>query len=347
VAHHDLVAIGASAGGISALKRIVAALPADLPATLLVTLHVHPHTTSILPDILAKAGPLPAAFAKDGEPMRRGRIYVAPPDLHLLVEGERLLLRRGPIENGMRPAIDPLFRSVAASVGGRAIGVVLTGYLNDGSSGLRAIKQCGGITVVQDPDDAEVPDMPRHALAATQVDHVVPVADMAPLLRRLVAEPAARSEQVPEDIRREVLIAAQRKTEIATVEQLGERSVLSCPECNGVLWEIKEGELVRYRCHLGHAYGLDALASAQIDKVDRALSSALRALEERIHVIRRLENEARQARRERLAKNWEARARDYEHQAAAIRNILLAERTGDSRPHEAVPEPDTGRVRGD
>jgi two-component system chemotaxis response regulator CheB len=342
LAHHDLIGIGASAGGIAVLKRIVAELPADLPATLLVTLHLHPRSTSILPDILGREGALPAAFARQGETMRRGRIYVAPPDAHLLVDGERLLVRRGPMENGARPAIDPMFRSAAASFGGRAVGVILTGYLNDGSSGLRAIKRCGGTAIVQDPDDAEVPDTPSNALAATQVDHVVPVAELPALLRRLVAEPAARGQRVPEDIRREVSITARRDSDIDTVDQLGERSALSCPECHGVLWEMKDGELVRYRCHVGHAYTLDALALAQTDEVGRAFSSALRALEERIHVIRRLEKGARQARREWLARNWEARAREYEQQAGVIRNLLLGERPRGREARQEVLQSEAG-----
>ena len=339
MSHHDVVAIGASAGGVGALKKMIAGLPADLPAALLVTLHLHPHINSRLPEILASAGPLPAAFAEDGEVMRRGRIYVAPPDLHLLADGERLLLRRGPMENGSRPAIDPMFRSVAVAFGGRAIGVVLTGYLNDGSSGLRAIKRCGGISVVQDPEDAEFPDMPSNALAVTAVDHVAPLAEMAPLLRRLVAEAPGGDREPPRDIRREVEIAALRNSDMATTDSFGERSVLSCPECHGVLWEMKDGDLVRYRCHIGHAYTGDALALAQTDDVDRALSSALRALEERIHVVRRLEKGARHARRQRLAWQWEARARDYEQQAAVIRNVLLGERPGSGgRPHQEVVE---------
>src|SRR6185437_6679367 len=190
MANHGVVAIGASAGGFQALTELVKGLPGDFPAALLVTIHLHPKASKVLPDLVNRAGSLPAAFAEDGEEIAPGGIYIAPPDLHLLIDEGRVTLRRGPRENGARPAIDPMFRSVALNYGSRAIGVILTGGLNDGSSGLHAIKRCGGIAVVQDPREARHPDMPTNALASTPVDYVVTLADMPALLSRLVAEPA-------------------------------------------------------------------------------------------------------------------------------------------------------------
>ena len=334
---HDVVAIGASAGGFQALRELAKGLPGDFPAALLVTIHLHPEASKVLPDLVDRAGPLPAGFAEDGEEIARGGIYIAPPDLHLLVDDGRVMLRRGPRENGARPAIDPMFRSVAVAYGSRAIGVILTGGLNDGSSGLNAIKRCGGIAVVQDPRDAQYPDMPTSALASTPVDHVVTLGDMAALLGRLTAQPARPGPTPPAELRHEVGIAAQRDSSMALNEELGERSLLTCPECHGLLWEIKDGDLVRYRCHVGHAFTLEALEAEQATELDRALSSALRALSERIHVVRRLAEESRKLRQDRMTRRWESRVREYEGQAAVIRAALMAKlpENGDQRQDAA------------
>jgi two-component system chemotaxis response regulator CheB len=346
MANHDVVAIGASAGGFQALSELAKGLPGDFPAALLVTIHLHPEASRVLPDLIDRAGPLPAAFAEDGEEIAAGGIYIAPPDRHLLVDEGRVILRRGPRENGARPAIDPMFRSVALSYGNRAIGVILTGGLNDGSSGLHAIKRCGGIAVVQDPRDAQNPDMPTSALAATPVDHVVKLGDMAGLLSRLVAQPAGRGAPAPDDLRREVSIAAERDSDMATNDRLGERSVLTCPECHGMLWEIKDGELVRYRCHVGHAFTLEALEAEQATELDRALASALRALGERIHVVRRLADEARKLQHERMVKRWDSRLREYERQAAVIRAALIAKLPENGEPrHEPAAAEDAKQRR--
>ncbi len=225
MANHDVVAVGASAGGFQALRELAKGLPRDFPAALLVTIHLHPEASDVVPELIDRAGPLPAAFAKDGQEIVPGGIYIAPPDLHLLMDQERVLLRRGPRENGARPAIDPMFRSVAVHYRSRAIGVVLTGRLNDGSSGLQAIKGCGGIAIVQDPHEAQAPDMPASALAATSVDHVAPLNEITALLSRLVRQPAREpGPQPPEDLRREVSIAAHRDSDMRTSERLGERS---------------------------------------------------------------------------------------------------------------------------
>ena len=330
--NHDVVAIGASAGGNHALKSLVRALPADLPAALLVTLHVWPMRESNLATILSGLTDLTVQFGREGDPIRPGNIYVAPPDHHLLAAGPRLMVRRGPRENGSRPAIDPMLRSVAISFGGRAIGVVLTGNLSDGSAGLQAIKRCGGITVVQDPTDAEFPEMPRNALALSAADHVVSLDRMVPLVIKLVQQPAAPSPEPPADLALEVRIAAQHDAGINLPEQLGERSVLTCPECSGVLWEIKDGNVTRYRCHVGHAYSLAKLAEDQMTETDRALSTALRALDERVVILRKLADEAAQSQRDSMQQQWNQRAAEYQKQAEVIRRALMrsldTDRTG-------------------
>jgi two-component system chemotaxis response regulator CheB len=203
VQNRDIIVIGASMGGIEAVKQVAANLPAGLPAAVFVVIHSGAGAPGVLPQMLDKAGPLRCFRASDGEPFERGRIYAAPPDRHLLLEPNCVLTRHGPRENGFRPAIDPLFRSAAVHFGGRVIGVVLTGFLNDGTAGLRAIKRCGGLAVVQDPADAIAPEMPRSALRHVAVDHCVPLDALGALLARLAAEPAGESPEVPEFVRRE------------------------------------------------------------------------------------------------------------------------------------------------
>jgi len=345
MANHDVVAIGASAGGFQALSHIAKRLPGDFPAALIVTIHLHPEASSVLPDLINRAGPLPAAFAKDGEEIAPGGIYIAPPGVHLLIGEGRVMLRRGPRENGARPAIDPMLRSVALCYGSRAIGVILTGGLNDGSSGLHAIKRCGGIAVVQEPRDAQNPDMPTSALASTPVDYVVTLADMPALLSRLVAEPARRGPPAPEELAREVGIAAERDSDMATNDRLGERSVLTCPACHGLLWEIKDRDLVRYRCHVGHAFTLEVLEAEQATELDRALASALRALNERIQVVRRLAEEARKRQHEGMVGRWESHVRDYEKQAAVIRAALMTKLPENGEPRRDAVELEDAKPR--
>jgi two-component system, chemotaxis family, protein-glutamate methylesterase/glutaminase len=331
VIRHDIVAIGTSAGGHQALSALAAALPADLPAALVVAMHLPLGKPSMLADLLARSGPLPAAFAVDGERISPGRIYVAPPDCHLLTSDGGLLLRHTPRENGWRPAIDPLFRSVAVSHGGRAIGMLLTGLRDDGVSGLVAIRRCGGLTVVQDPRDAEFPDLPLNALHKLPADHVVPVAAMGPLLGKLVDEPATRGLEPSPELRLEVEIAAGKASDAHTPDKLGDRSVLTCPECHGVLWRVRDSDMTRYRCHVGHAFSLDELSASKKNELENALYVALRAIEERLQLLRSLCEDAREHDRGHLVQHWQQRIDEYQGQAQAIRNILFS-RLENDRP---------------
>src|ERR1043166_4920194 len=256
----DIIVIGASSGGIEALRVLVGALPADLPASLFVVMHTAPESPALLADILHHFGRLPATSATDGERIRPGTIYVAPPDRHLLVEPNRVRVTRGPKENRFRPAIDPLFRSAAQTYGPRVIGVILTGYLDDGTAGLWTVKQLGGTTIVQDPSDALIPFMPQNALAHVKVDYCLPLAEIAPLLVRLTSETEEEGVySVPKEVEIEVNIAKEQKALEAGVLQLGEPSNYACPECHGVLLELKEGSLWRFRCHTGHASSIQSL----------------------------------------------------------------------------------------
>jgi len=233
MANRDILAIGTSAGGVDALLRLAGGLPADLPASVLVTIHLSRHFVSALDQVLSDAGPLPARFAKDGEPLRKRQIYLAPPDRHLLVEDDRLHLGRGPRENNSRPSIDAMLRSAAVCCGGRTVGVVLTGTLGDGASGLWAVRQCGGLTVVQDPHDAAFAEMPQTALEKARPDHVVSLDDMPRLLSGLVHQPAGETVEAPSSLRYETGIARKGGLAMDDMDRIARRSVLACPDCHG------------------------------------------------------------------------------------------------------------------
>ena len=276
-----VVVIGASAGGIEALRELVAGLPADFPAAIAIVLHTSPQSPGVLPEILSRSGPLKAVSPTGTARLRVGSIYVAPPDFHLLIEPGHVRVAKGPRENRFRPAIDPLFRSAAQVYGPNAIGVVLTGNLDDGTAGLWAIKQLGGVAVVQHPDDAMFPSMPQSALEHVNADHVVPLADIAPLLVRLTAAPARDDAfEVPAPMEVEVKIAKQEAPLKAGVGKLGEPSPFACPECHGVLLEVKEGSHIRFRCHTGHAYSAESLLSEIRDQIEVQLWNAIRAMQE-------------------------------------------------------------------
>jgi two-component system chemotaxis response regulator CheB len=276
-----LVVIGTSAGGIEALRQLVAGFPPDFPAAIAIVMHTSPQSPGILHEILVRAGPLPAVSPTGIERLRAGYIYVAPPDFHLLVEPGRLCVAKGPRENRFRPAIDPLFRSAAQVYGPNAIGIVLTGNLDDGTAGLWAIKQLGGITIVQDPSDALFPSMPQSAVESVKVDHVVPLAEIPALVVRLTARPAADApHQVPEGLEVEVKIAKQEDPLKAGVGNIGAPSSFACPECHGVLLQLKEGGRIRFRCHTGHAYSAESLLADIREQIEVQLWNAIRAMQE-------------------------------------------------------------------
>jgi two-component system chemotaxis response regulator CheB len=322
MAHRDILAIGTSAGGFEALRFLAGAFPHDFPASVLVVIHLSNQFRSTLDAILTQAGRLPATFAQDGEKLAKRHIYIAPPERHLLVEGERLRLGSGPRENHARPALDPLFRSAALCCGPRAIGAVLTGTLGDGAAGLLALKQCGGITVVQDPSDAAYPEMPATALSRSEPDHVVGLMGMPALFEKLVRQPAGRPTPVPGGTRYEIDIASGRPGSMSTMDRIGRRSVLACPDCHGVMWELDEGEMVRFRCHVGHAYSAEIMSLALDENLTRALGGALRALDERIAITKKLQKQASDAGRAQIAESWARKAQEFEAQAKVIRESV-------------------------
>ena len=321
----DIVVIGASSGGVRALRELVAGFPPELPASLFVVLHVSPEGPSFLPDILSAAGPLPAAHAENGDAIDTGRIYVAPPDMHLLLEHGRVRVVHGPKENRHRPAIDPLFRSAALAYGPRVVGVVLSGILDDGSAGLAAIHSQGGTTIVQDPAEAVFSQMPRSALKRLEVDHCLRLPAIAALITRLSREPVREgvSRLTPAALEKESRVALLDPDVLEDEEKPGKPSPFTCPECSGVLWGIEEGDALRFRCRVGHAYSSESMVEAQGESLERALWTALRMLEERIALLKRIEEDAVRRSLSGLAKTYEERREEAEKNAASLRQALL------------------------
>jgi two-component system chemotaxis response regulator CheB len=286
-----VVAIGASAGGVEALTRLTANLSPDLPYAVLVVLHMPADAPSVLARILDRAGPLPAATATDGTPLEPGRIYVARPDRHLLVDDAHLVLSEGPTENGHRPAVNALFRSTALAYGPRVLGVLLSGVLDDGVLGAAAIKARGGVVIAQSPDDALFPAMPTNAMRAGVVDHVSPAADMGGLIKQLTGRTIEERDMEPDDsmeLENKIAMARRFSTDFDS-EALGPPSGYVCPDCNGSLSAVSVGN---FRCRVGHAWTADALLRARDEEVEGALWIALRSLQEKAKLSRKLAEKA-------------------------------------------------------
>jgi two-component system, chemotaxis family, protein-glutamate methylesterase/glutaminase len=283
-----LVVVGTSLGGVEALQSIAAGLPADFAAPVVIAMHVGARP-SLLPRLLADRSPLPVHAAEHGQPLRAGHVYVAPADHHVLVDGPLLRLSQGPKEHHSRPAIDPLFRSAALSRGADVIGVVLTGMLDDGTAGLQAIKAAGGVVVVQDPDEAVAPDMPRSALRHVAVDHCRALAAIPRLLARLAAEPAPAHNGAPLTCERHELdMLLSRGNPMEHLRDIAHPSPYVCPDCKGGLWQLDNVVPTRYRCHTGHGFTLRTLLHAQAEASDGALWSAMRALQEKRMLVEEL-----------------------------------------------------------
>lgn len=327
MARKDVVVVGASAGGMGALEKLVAGLPGDFPAALFVVWHLAPGVRTVLPQVLMRAGPLPALQPNDGDRIEPGRIYVAPNDHHMLLEKGYVRVTRGPKENRFRPAVDPLFRSAAYIYGPRAIGVVLTGALDDGTSGLWAIKLRGGTAIVQDPEDAQHRSMPLNALDNVDVDHKLPAAEIGPLLGRLVREAAPAEVQIAapqlEQMQAEVKIAEGADSMDQNMRRFGELSAYTCPECNGVLTLLKDGRIKRYRCHTGHAYSADALVQSATEQVEDQIWSAVRALDETVLLLNQLGEEFAKGGDTRAAEFCFSRAREAYERSQPLREAAM------------------------
>jgi two-component system, chemotaxis family, protein-glutamate methylesterase/glutaminase len=323
----NIIVIGASAGGFNAIRRLVADLPPDLDAAIFIVWHMSPEVRGVLPQVLNQQKTLMAKNADDREPLLYNRIYVAPPDRHLIIENGLIRVTRGPKENRFRPAVDPLFRSAAYIYGPRVIGIVLSGALDDGTAGLWTIKSRGGITIVQEPTDAEVPSMPEHALEAVEIDYRVPVAEMAALLVKLTAEKEKQIKDVNMEENKktnlEVLIASQDYTFEKGMVQIGELTPYACPECHGVLSAIKEGDIIRYRCHTGHAYSADSLLASITGNIEDTLWSAIRGVEESIILLNSLGDHFAEKNQPKLAALYFKKANEATDREKLVRQAVF------------------------
>ena len=316
-----IIVIGASEGGVDAIRSVATALPPDFPAAVFVVLHIGAHKSQ-LPALLNLSGNLPASHAKDGEPIYPGRIYVAPPDHHLVIEHEHMRLTRGPRENWARPAVDPLFRSAARAYGADVIGVVLTGGLNDGTAGLFEIKQAGGTTIVQDPDDAANPSMPRSALQHVEVDHRTTLRSLPTLLTALVGRKprAARKDGVSGP-------HTTRSKEMTADYKLDDPVAVTCPDCGGALRRTELGTLTQFRCHIGHVYTAEVMVAAQFAALEWSIEAAMRSLSERGDLCRQMADKARGAGETDVAENWTLAMHEAKERTGMMRELLEKEWT--------------------
>ena len=327
MAKRNIIVIGASAGGVHALKQIVASLPPDFKATIFVVLHVSPHSPSFLPEILNHVGFLKASHPKDGELIQRGHIYIAPPDHHLLVEYDQVIVKKGPKENRFRPSIDALFRSAAYSYGPRVIGVVLTGMLDDGTSGMWSVKRLGGLSIIQEPEDAMYSSMPDNVLNYVDVDYQLPIADVGPLLCELIQETVPDKPDLEpneqERMETEVNIAAQDNAFEMGIIGMGELTPLTCPECNGALVSIKEGKLIRYRCHTGHAFTASSLLAETTKVIEESFWKAIRSLEETIMLLEHSAKHFAEGGNQAAAEQFLAKARETRERARKTHSFVF------------------------
>ena len=336
------IVIGASAGGFEVVKHIVSQLPADLAVPVFVVLHLPAYQPSLLPEILDHVGPLPAMHPQDGARIEAGTVYVAPPDHHLLIDNSHIAVKRGPKENGFRPSIDALFRSAAYSYGPGVIGVVLSGALSDGTSGLWSIKRLGGIAIVQDPYEAEYSSMPRSALEYIDADYKVRSTEIAPLLTRLVSEQPVKTAELERGINddairmaKEVQVAAGVNLPEQTILDLGEFTPFTCPECKGSLIRIREGGLFRFRCHTGHGFTADALLEHLMQTIGELIWQVTRGFQEATMLLEHIGRHMREQGQTARGEVFLAKARELNLRASQFQQIAIG--------HESLSEDNLGR----
>jgi two-component system chemotaxis response regulator CheB len=348
----DIIVIGGSAGGLEALMTVLQGVPGTLRAAVFIVLHTSPESEGVLPQILARHCNLPVAYPENGEPIEAGCVYVAPPDYHLLLAPGAIGVIRGPRENGFRPAIDPLFRSAAKEYDGRTVGVILSGALDDGTFGLMAIKDAGGTAIVQHPYEAFMPSMPLSAIQNVEVDHIVRAAEISPLLTRAAAEGLQPSGREPRPAASRPTPSPNRERSLLETADLAGKqpdkiaeppTFFSCPECGGTLWEVHDHGQSRFRCHTGHGFTPDTLLAGQNGKLETALWSAVRVLQERAALHRQLADRTSQRGLASTSEKYTERAQQEEANAALLRDILATPRvpsgvapTAGVVPHDKV-----------
>lgn len=320
-----IIVIGGSSGGFEAFKTIIKNLPPDFSAPIFIVWHMSADVSGVLPQVLNRENQILAANALDNEAIQPNRIYVAPPDRHLLVQEGRMRVTHGPKENRFRPAVDPLFRSAAYAYGNRVIGIILSGGLDDGTAGLWTVKHYGGIAIVQSPKDAEVSSMPENAIRQVKVDYVVPVADMASLIVRLSKEPVTENADSMKDeqTKKEIDIAAEENAMEHGILKFSELTPYSCPECHGVLSRLRNGNIVRYRCHTGHAYSADALIMAITEKIEDGLYNAIRGMDESVMLLNHIGDHYAEANEPKLAALYFKKAKEADERSRLVRKAAL------------------------
>ena len=346
----DIIVVGASAGGVTALLEFARSLPKDFKGTVFVVLHIPPHSPSNLPTILSKASPIKAVHPKDGSPIKSGLIYVAPPDHHMLLEKNRILVKKGPKENRFRPSVDALFRSAAYVYGPRVIGVILSGLLNDGTSGLWSIKRMGGLSVVQTPEDASYPSMPINALEYVKADHIVAAAEMGALVTKLGKRKAPKrvrvKKQEMELLKLEVIIAMRDNAFEMGIMNMGEFTAFTCPECNGILIRLKEGDLVRFRCHTGHAFTASALLADLSASVEDKLWQAMRGLEETTMLLKQISHHFKENGLMDASRVFMKKSKATSDRARVIHDsVFTQELLSEDIRHDKSDKPPTGKTK--
>jgi two-component system, chemotaxis family, protein-glutamate methylesterase/glutaminase len=323
-----IIVVGTSAGGLDALVKLVSQFQVNIPAAVLIVYHISADATgNVLLDSMKANSKLICSRAKDGEAINSGHLYIAPSDHHLMItKTHKITVTKGAHENRSRPAIDPLFRSAAVAFGNKVIGIILTGYLDDGTSGLLAIKRCGGICIVQDPEDALFPDMPQNALRQVNADYCIPIAEMGSILAKLFEKKLGKSKKVPKDIRVEAEIATRVLSDLKSVNELGDQVPFNCPGCGGVLWKVQGGDGIRFRCHTGHAYTAVTLLAEQNRKLEETMWTALRMFEERKNLLMTMAQEQSGS----IARSAKERAALSDVHIKRIRMMLQADHKGTS-----------------
>ena len=324
--HERIIVMGASTGGFEAFKKIIQALPPDFSTPIFIVWHMSSHTPSVLPQMLNKLNTIVAAHAYNNEEIKPNRIYVAPPDYHMLIEDGKVRITHGPKENRFRPAVDPLFRSAAYAYGNRVIGIILSGALDDGTAGLWTVKHYGGVAIVQDPLDAEVASMPENAIGKVQVDYCVGVSELPRLLVRLSKEPVIQNAVVMKDdqTKKEIEIAAEETPMKKGILEFTELTPYTCPECHGVLSKLHNGDLERYRCHTGHAYSSGALLAALTEKIEDGLYGALRGMDESIMLLNHMGDHYAEFNQPKLAALYFKKAKETEDRSKWVRKAVLS-----------------------
>lgn len=321
-----VIVIGSSAGGVTALQKLVAGLPADFGAPILIVQHVSANAISYLPHILTNVGPLPASHPKDGQALLPGNIYLAPPDHHMLIEDGHILVRKGPKENRFRPSIDALLRSAAHSHGPGVIGVILTGMLDDGTSGMWSVQRMGGTTIVQDPVEAMYPSMPSSVLQYVDVDYVTPIDQISTLLIELTKKEMKQGpsdkEKERERLKMDTGIAAQANAFEIGALQAGDPSHFSCPDCGGVMVQIKEGSMMRFRCHTGHGFSSGSLLNEVKETIEKKLWQSVRSFEESIMLLDMTADNLAQAGNLQAAQEFKTQAETATKSANALRAYI-------------------------